>query len=649
MDGAHHPDLAIGSSIPGGLDYPIRDTAMLRRAIDESMPQLPLMVLAQLTGDEALLDRAAPHVKPMWNGPTVFPPELDREIRDRLFEVLASGAAAEAPQVSEAFLKKMMSVCVGEPVADEFIPLLVEQMGFEPAGRFVPAPRKSPPEGYKVVVIGAGLSGIAAGVKLAEAGYDFRIYDKNAEVGGVWWQNTYPGVAVDTPSHFYSFSFLLNAEWPRFFSSGPVLMEYWRRVVDAFGLRQYMSLGTEVRSCAYDEARQRWRVTIRPAEGEETVVEADAVICAAGLFSHPVEPDIAGLADFTGPKLHTAYWDASVPLDGKRVALIGTGASAVQVGPSIAGHVSHLDIFQRTPPWVMVRPDRDYNQPVADSFKWALAHIPHFAQWMRFYTYWFASDGTYAVVKADPNWPDSDTSVNAAGEGFRQMLLAGIQKKFADRPDLIAKITPNYPVMGKRLLQDSYWYDTLKRDNVDLVTSPIDRVPADGVLTKDGADHPVDVLVLATGFAMTKMLRQVEFTGRGGQTLHDIWGEEDPRSYLGTLVPGFPNLFMIGGPNGGATHGAGVNIYSEAQVNYILACLDTLIEKGAKTIEPTQAAHDAYNEEVDRVLEGMVWNHRNVTTYYRNSKGRNFVSCPWRIVDFWHKMRGPKLEDMVLG
>jgi 4-hydroxyacetophenone monooxygenase len=649
MDGVQVAEHAIRSAIPEGLEFPIRDEAALRQAIDESMPQLPLMVLAQLTGDETLLDRAAPYVKSMWQGATVFPPELDREIRDRLFSVLTRAETAHAPPVSEAFLKKMMGVCVGEPVADEFIPLLIEQMGFEPAGRFVPAPRKRPPEGYKVVVIGAGMSGIAAGVKLAEAGYDFRIYDKNDEVGGVWWQNTYPGVAVDTPSHFYSFSFLLNAEWPRFFSSGPVLMDYWRRVVEAFDLRKYMSLKTEIRSCVYDESAGRWRVNIRSADGQEGTVEADAVICAAGLFSHPAEPDIPGLADFAGPKLHTAYWDPSVDLDGKRVALIGTGASAVQAGPSIAGRVAHLDIFQRTPPWVMVRPDRDYNKEVADSFKWALGHIPHFAQWMRFYTYWFASDGTYAVVKVDPNWPESDTSVNAAGEAFRQMLLAGIQKKLGDRPDLIAKITPNYPVMGKRILQDSYWYDTLRRDNVDLVTTPIDRIVADGVLTKDGQHHPVDVLVLATGFTMTKMLRQIEFVGRGGQTLHDTWGEEDPRAYLGTLVPGFPNLFMIGGPNGGATHGAGVNIYSEAQVNYILACLDTLFETGAKTIEPTQAAHDDYNEGVDRVLEKMVWSHRNVTTYYRNSQGRNFISCPWRIVDFWHMMRAPKLDDMTIG
>jgi hypothetical protein len=181
------------------------------------------------------------------------------------------------------------------------------------------------------------------------------------------------------------------------------------------------------------------------------------------------------------------------------------------------------------------------------------------------------------------------------------------------------------------------------------VTAPIERIVADGVLTEDGQHHPVNVLVLAAGFAMTKMLRQIEFVGRGGKTLHETWGEEDPRSYLGTLVPGFPDLFMIGGPNGGATHGAGVNIYSEAQVNYILSCLDTLREKGAKTIEPTRTAHDIYNEQVDRVLEGMVWSHRNVTTYYRNSKGRNFISCSWRIVDFWRLMRAPKLEDMTIG
>ena len=229
------------------------------------------------------------------------------------------------------------------------------------------------------------------------------------------------------------------------------------------------------------------------------------------------------------------------------------------------------------------------------------------------------------------------------------MLTGLLQMKMGDRPDLLAKMTPNYPPMGKRLLRDSDWTDMVKRDNVDLVTDPIDHVVADGVVTTDGTHYPADVLVLATGFGMTKMMQHIDVVGRDGVRLRDVWGDEDPRSYMGTMIPGFPNFFLINGPNSGATHGAGVNIYSEAQVHFIQTCLDAIFARGATTIEPTVDAHDRYNAMVDEALVQTVWNHPNVTTYYRNSKGRNFISCPWRIVDFWHLMRAPETDDMIFA
>jgi 4-hydroxyacetophenone monooxygenase len=640
---------AILSTVPPGLALPMADTPELLKALEETDAVLLVPVLYQLTGDEALLDRVEPHIKSVWEGGPNIPSEIQREIRDALHLRLTRPTPTNSPPITEGRLKRLMSVVVGEPVTDEFVPLLVEQMGFQPAGRFMPKEHRAPPAGYRVAIIGAGLSGLAAAVKLAENGYDYRIFEKEAEVGGVWWSNKYPGVGVDTPSHFYSYSFELNPDWPRYFSSGAVLMDYWKQVADKYALKQHIIFETKVASCIWDEDRKLWSVTTLGPDGVERREDFNAIISAAGLFSHPEMPKITGLEDYKGVAAHTAFWDPAIDVEGKRVVQIGTGASGLQVGPAIAARVEHLTVFQRTPPWVMVRPDRDYNAPTAEGFRWGLRHIPHLAQWMRFYTYWWASDGTHKVVVADPDWPDSDTSVSEPSERMRQMLLGGLQYKLKDRPDLLEKMTPNYPVMGKRLLQDSYWCDTLMRDNVDLVTTPIDRIVADGVLAADGTHYPADVLVLATGFALSKMMQQMDIVGTGGVRLRDIWGDEDPKSYLGTLVPGFPNLFLIAGPNGGATHGAGVNIYSEAQVNYILTCLDTIFEKGATTIEPTREAHDDYNRKIDVALEKTVWNHRNVTTYYRNSKGRNFLSCPWRIVDVWHLMRQPDTEDVIFA
>ncbi|WP_436777439.1 flavin-containing monooxygenase [Yinghuangia sp. YIM S09857] len=632
------------------------DAASVRAQLADADPRTLLMSLTHITRDASYLERFAAVCDPA-NAETGAEPAAD-EIRDLLAGVLTSHTPTEHGPLSNEFFQQMASAYVYEPVDEEFIPLLLDQCGFtklepaaaaptDPAATPAATPVESPrsPADMHVVVIGAGLSGICAGVKLGEAGYSYRIYDRNKDVGGTWLTNTYPGVGVDTPSHFYSYSFEVNPDWPEFYSKGEYVLDYLRRCTDGYGVRDRITFETEVVSCTYHDAEARWAVTTRGPDGTEQTEWADAVVSAIGVFQGPIRPDLPGLADFAGTVVHTAEWDNSLDLTGRRVAMMGTGASAMQVGPAIVDDVAALTVFQRTPSWIM--PPRKDDLTVPPGTQWAMRHVPYYGEWFRFFTYWFASDGNFVRVVVDPDWHMPEVSVSQKSEDLRQWLLAYAREALADRPDLLAKAIPDYPPFGKRILRDSHWYRMLKRDHVELITDTITHITPNGVATADGRETAADVLILATGYQVLPMLDKIAITGRDGTALTDVWGTDDPRAHLGTTVPGFPNLFVLAGPNSAPNHGAGVNILAESQIHYVIGCLDLLRERGARSIEPRQDVHDAYNAEVDEALEGRVWSHPSVSSYYRNSTGRVVVSCPWRLVDYWTMLRHPDPAEYV--
>ena len=607
------------------------------------------MVHTHLTHDEPFLERFAPHIKPLY-GPVAsdVPESLAAELRERLLKLLAQGAPCEVPPLPRPLMQKMMSIGTGEPVADEFIPLLLDQMAFEPAHPRRERPgRVPPPADYHVVVIGAGLSGICAGVKLAEAGYGYTIFEKNENAGGTWWENVYPGVGVDTPSHFYSFSFALNPDWNQYHPRGADMRDYFLRVVDQFDLRKRIEFETRVLGCEWDEQKQRWRVSVQKHGEDVRIVEADAVLNAHGIVNRASFPKFPGIEKFRGVVMHTTHWDSAVPLEGKRIAQIGTGASGVQLAVAIAPKASQLTIFQRSRHWLLNNPSA--GQPVPDGVKWALRNIPTYAEWYRFRAYWFAADGLFPNVLRDPSWPHQDRSVSAHNDAMREFTLAYYRQKLADRPDLLEKLVPEIPIFSKRIVMDTGYLDTLKRPNVTLETDPIDHLTETGIVTRSGREYPVDVIALATGFNVSKMLGSLRVIGRDGRDLGAEWGEEDPRAYIGCQVPGYPNFFMIGGPNSAPNHAAGQNIVSERQVHYMIECLDYARARGARTIEPTREAYDAFNRQIDERMPQMIWSHPKATSYYRNSQGRVYLSWPYRLVDYFDLTRGPNPEHMQLG
>ena len=620
---------------------PMADTPELRTALDEANVQTLLMVYVHLTHDDAMLSAFANYIKPPYAMPgTDIPAEYQHELREKLRHVLTTPGAARDEDPPMALMQRMMSVGVGEPVDDEFLPLLMDQMGLKlPAPRSALADRTAPPADFKVLVIGAGLTGLAASIKLTEAGYDHVVIEKNPDVGGTWYENRYPGVGVDTPSHFYSYSFEINPDWNHYHPKGADMQTYLLHVAEKYDLRRHIEFDTVVTTLAYDDAAALWDVTVRREDGSETVHRVNAVINAHGPVNRWKWPAIPGLEQFAGVKLHTATWDPAISLAGKRVAVIGTGASGAQLVPAIVDDVGALTVFMRSRHWAIFNPE--IASEVSPGMKYALRFIPHFREWFRFRIYWFAADGLFPNVLKDPEWPADSPSVSAMNEGMRQYALAHMQAKFADRPDLLEKLTPDFPIFSKRILMDGGWFDALKRPNVTLEEGRIAEMTPTGLRMADGTDHAFDVLICATGFDVANMLGKLEVRGKGGRSLRDEWGLDDPRSYLGVTVPGYPNYFLTVGPNSAPNHAAGQNLVSEVQINYIIECLDWMIASDKRTIEPKQDAFKAWNDQIDTRMQDMIWTHPKANSYYNNSKGRIFLSWPYRLVDYWNAMRGP--------
>jgi len=626
---------------------PICNHARLRQCMAGADAPTLLMVYSHLTGDDELMQRFDPHIKPMMEGGANIPAPLRQELEGRLFTVLTCDPPVVAPVPDHRRMQAMMSAYVGEPVHEEFVPLVLEQSGFTRIpGQDVPE-HVNPPQGFRTLIIGAGLTGINAAVRFAEAGYDYDIVERNPEVGGTWYHTRYPGLAVDTPSHFYSYSFELNGDWTHWFSRGADNQKYLVHCAQKYGVRDRVIFSTEVVSAAWNEDTALWDVLFRSLEdGREELRHYNAVMTAVGFSTRPKDFNIEGHENFRGAKMHTARWDDSVVLAGKRIAVIGTGASSMQVSPAMAETASQLTVFQRSKHWVMPIPT--LNETIPEPVCRAMREIPHYAQWWRMQTYWNASDNLYKNVVIDPDWHMPEVSVSEPNEQIRQYLLAHIEANLADRPDLKAKVTPDYPPGAKRYCMDNGWFSMLKRDNVSLETDGIERIVENGIVTRDGRLIELDVIIFATGYMHARMLSTLDITGRDGITIRQQWGDDDPRAHRGVVVPGFPNLFVGSGPNSAPNHGAGVNILAESQIHYVLGCLDLLHRHGARTVEVTQAAHDAYNEQLDAQLKNMIWGHPRVKSYYQNSKGRLYLSSPWRLVDYWKMTREPDPAEFAL-
>lgn len=626
----------------------------LRAALESANIPTLLMVLAHLTGSHTWLEEPyrPDRTKALDDNDTAgLPPFRQAEVRAAAWEVLRQWRDGRIPTPtppSDQQIVEMLTVCMGEPVPAEYGPMMAEEAGFRrrDAGWADGPPRRKLAD-FRVVVIGAGISGICAAIKLRELGISHVVLEKNDEVGGTWSENDYPGAGVDTPSHLYSFSFDPNPSWSRYYAKQGEILGYLAGVADRHRILDGIRFGTEVESAIYDAAAQCWEVVGRGPDGTTLTYSADVVISSVGQLNRPQVPAIPGLETFPGPAFHSARWRHDVDLAGKRVGVLGTGASAMQVVPSIAGTPAELVVFQRSPQWVA--PNANYLRSVPDATRLLMEQVPYYATWYRMRLLWMFNDKLHPTLQIDPGWPHPERAVNATNDKHRQFFTSYIREQIAGREDLWDKVVPTYPPYGKRILMDNNWYRTITRDDVKLVSDDVQRIDGDTVITADGQRHQLDVLVFATGFQSKRMLWPMDVRGVDGQSLRELWGEDDARAYLGMTVPGFPNFFLLYGPNTNLGHGGSVIFHTECQVNYVTRLIVDMIEKDIAAVDCRPEIFEEYNARVDAAHARMIWTHRGMDTWYRNARGRVVTNTPWRLLDYWRMTHRPALEDFVIS
>ena len=642
--------------------------SLVRARLEGANPVPLAMSLIHMTGDLSLLERITPHIRGAWEHLESIPPELASDIRNRMATCMVEMGEGGAPvlaQPSSQVIQKMMSAAVGEQVSEAYVPMLLEQVGLQVSDQHMLNLSQSATHGevqsgaktndIHVAIIGAGASGLCAAIQLGELGIPYTIFEKNAEVGGTWYENRYPGCAVDTPNHFYQFSFEPNNNWPNYFSQRDAIQAYLQHCADKYEVRKHIRFNTEVSSAVFDEATQTWTIQVTSKTTNHTIgltankaesverIQANAVICAVGQLNRPAIPKLPGLEQYQGQVIHTAQWPDQIDLTGKKVALIGTGASAVQVGPAIAAQVGSLTVLQRSGSWVVRRPNID--GVVSEDTKWVLNNVPFYAPWYRFQLFWAFGDGLFEALKIDPTWQGGSESISAFNARLRESMMKHIRRELAGRDDLLKKVVPDFPPFGKRVLGDAGWYSMLKRDNVRLETGAIKQVHAKAVELEDGTLIEAEILVMATGFQAGRMLWPMDIQGRSGVTIRQKWGDDDPRAFLGITAPEFPNFFMMYGPNTNIGHGGSALFLAECQTRYFMGLIQAIRTQLIRSVECRQEVHDRYNQEIDHLLGQLSWSHPSVSTWYKNAKGRIVTNQPWSLLDYWRLTYEAKLSD----
>jgi 4-hydroxyacetophenone monooxygenase len=669
----------------------LSDFSSIRARLEGANPVPLAMSLIHMTGDLSLLEHIVPHIRGAWEHLESIPPELAGDIRDRMATCMVEirkGGSPSMAQPSSQVIQKMMSAAVGEQVSEAYVPMLLEQVGLQVSDQHMlhlaqSVTHDEMQSGAKtndihVVIIGAGASGLCAAIQLGKVGIAYTIFEKNAEVGGTWYENRYPGCAVDTPNHFYQFSFEPNNNWPNYFSQRDAIQAYLEHCANKYDVRKNIRFNTEVSAAVFDEATQAWSIqvtnkTIKQTTNQETAettnqeivqtiqqipnqtsgstshvehIQANAIICAVGQLNRPAIPKLPGLEHYQGQVVHTAQWPEHLDVNGKKVALIGTGASAVQVGPAIAAQVESLAVLQRSGSWVVRRPNID--GVVSEDTKWVLNNVPFYAPWYRFQLFWAFGDGLFEALKIDPTWQGGSESISAFNARLRESMMKHIRRELAGRDDLLKKVVPDFPPFGKRVLGDSGWYSMLKRSNVRLETGAIKQVHAKAIELEDGTLVEADILVMATGFQAGRMLWPMDIQGRDGVTIRQKWGDDDPRAFLGITAPEFPNFFMMYGPNTNIGHGGSALFLAECQTRYFMGLIQALRTQPIRSVECRQEVHDRYNQEIDALLRQLSWSHPSVSTWYKNAKGRIVTNQPWSLLDYWRLTYEAKLSDYHL-
>ena len=621
------------------------DTAYIRRAVEASDLAALRVALFQATGDTELAEF----------GPVATLDDADRaRLADRavqLLETRMDGFPRRIPSDEE--LRKLMDLVLGVPTRDEHFEIRRKFLAFTPFPfQHERSEDAAPvPEGFEVAIIGAGPAGISMAVQLERLGIPYVLYDRRSEIGGTWSIHKYPDIRVDTLSITYEFSFEDEYPWSEYFARGEEVRTYLEFISKKYGVHEHTRLGHDLEDARFDDESLTWHLTFQGPEGERVERDVNMVVSAAGVFAKTKLPDIDGIDEFEGTIVHPTQWTSELDMQGKRVAVIGNGSTGVQLMAPVAEKAEHLSVFQRTPQWIAPRPN--YGRSVEPEVRWLLDHLPGYWNWSRYTSIIGLMTWHEDFLVPDPEWEKKGGHITKKSEDLREFLVGYIKEQVGDRPDLLEKLVPDYAPMVRRPVVDNNWYKSLTRDNVDLVTSGIERLTKNGIETSDGKHHEVDLIVFATGFEVDKFLWPAEYRGEKGVNLRDYWGPKSPRAYLGMMVPQFPNLFIMYGPNSQPVSG-GVSLPSWFQIwaAFIAQCLDTMFEEGHSQVAVKEEAFENYNAQLDAVGSELAFikDARSVErNYYVDADGRLVVNTPHETAELYEMMKTPNRDELDFG
>lgn len=607
---------------------PSRD--FLRAAVSGANLNALRLALLQTTGDARFAAMGVEQA-PLNSGAssTTVLRTSDREAMiDLAVDYLGAGVSPPAvPERDET--RRLAEMFAGRPMTDDEFALSAEQLAFsspiETYAQHREAVRAALPEGFHVLVIGAGFGGIAAAIYLDRLGIPFTIVERQAGIGGTWLANRYPDIRVDITNRFYQYTFEQGYPWKHLFAPGAEVRDYIEHVADKFGVADRLRSGVEVKRAVWSEERQAWDVDYVQG-GEAGTIRANAIVSAAGLFNRPLIPNIPGLDSFAGTSFHTTAWPEDLDVAGKRIVVIGTGSTGAQLVPRIAKTAGHVTVFQRSANWV--QPAVDYHDRVPEGQQWLLENVPYYANWVCFGFHWHSTQDLPGYQEVDPEWR-ARGGINARNAKLREHLVASIRERLGGDEELLAKCIPDHAPWTRRMVKDNGWYEALRRPNVELVAQGVDRIEPDAVIAADGSRHPADIIVLSTGFVTEDYLWPVDYVGRGGEPISEAWRADGARAYLGLTMPGFPNLFMLYGPNSQPRSGS-MPKWLEVWGRYAAKGIATMIERGATSVEVSRDKFDAYNADIDAAARSLIWESAGKSSYYINRFGRTSVNMPWR-------------------
>ncbi len=604
----------------------------LERALDSASFPVVAALLVHFTGDISILDRLPRPNQAVLGETQGFLSNEDKKIIKQIalneIDKFFSNSQIEDLYIpSNEELNEMMNFIVGERVASDYIPMMLRDLNINSQDSKLNL--KNTKSSLDVLIIGAGMSGILAAIKLAERGIKFKIYEKNIYLGGTWYENKYPGSRVDIANHFYSYSFEENHQWSEHFSQQPELLNYFRKCFDKYDIQRYTFFETQVTNMKFDELTKSWDVeSICNGNVKKEVV--NIVISCVGQLNQPKVPEIKDLDEFQGDMFHSSQWPDYDVISGKKVAVVGSGASAFQIVPSIANSCEELTIFQRSPPWMF--PNPKYHEEVDEEKKWLLENLPFYSRWYRFLLFYPGSDQLLNSLFIDPAWNERDDSINKENDAMRELFTEAMLMQISDQ-SLVEKVIPNYPPFGKRMLQDNgAWLSALHLPNVTLLPEGVECMNAKGIVASK-KELEFDTIIFATGFKAQDFFHPINIDGGSG-SFHETY-EDSPKSYLGITFSSIPNFFSMYGPGTNLAHAGSIIFNSECQINYICSALEHMIEHNLKKISVKPEIENQYQNSFEKRHSKMVWQHPKVSSWYQNSKGKVVTTSPWRLVEYW--------------